>query len=213
MSLTEGSKVLASDFVALKARVKAEMARRCRKGSLAAYATDYTDTPTSGGRILPVHANELIEPLNQINTTGYTTVASGDVVPEFSTLDAKLTAWEATAMTSSTNDCSASCSGLCTTGCYNSCSGCGGACSSGCSSCSGTCTGGCEGCSSCSGTCSGGCSGSCTDACSGCGAMCSSSCSGYCSSTCTGGCYTSCSSCGTACSSSCTNTCTGGSYV
>lgn len=65
MALNSQNQILASDFVSLKARVKAEMNRRRYSGSLTSYAGtayDYTENPTSGGVIKPEHANKLIIP-------------------------------------------------------------------------------------------------------------------------------------------------------
>ena len=71
MGLTQGERALASDFVDLKARVKAEMNRRCRNGSLVAYAGtnyDYTTPLEAGGKINLEHVNKIIEPLNAITS-------------------------------------------------------------------------------------------------------------------------------------------------
>ena len=81
MALTVNNKYLASDFIALKARVKAECARRKYTGSVETYASskyDYTVTPTDGGLVLPEHVNKLITPLNAIASTGLTTKKTGD---------------------------------------------------------------------------------------------------------------------------------------
>lgn len=75
MALNSQNQILASDFVSLKARVKAEMNRRRYSGSLTSYAGtayDYTENPTSGGVIKPEHANKLIIPVNAITPSGYT---------------------------------------------------------------------------------------------------------------------------------------------
>ncbi len=207
MALNSQNQILASDFVSLKARVKAEMNRRCRSGSLTAYAGtayDYSVVPANGVIVKPEHLNKLVVPINAISPSGYTEKAAGDAVPELATLDAKLAAHEAYPMRGSGSDCASGCSGLCSSGCYNSCSGCGGSCSYDCSGCSGTCTGDCEG------TCSGGCSTSCGGACwrdgctSNCTAACRMDCTGSCSGGCSGGCMSNCAKgCTRGCSGSC----------
>lgn len=199
MALNSQNQILASDFVSLKARVKAEMNRRCRSGSLTAYAGtayDYSVVPANGVIVKPEHLNKLVVPINAISPSGYTEKAAGDAVPELATLDAKLAAHEAYPMRGSGSDCASGCSGLCSSGCYNSCSGCGGSCSYDCSGCSGTCTGDCEG------TCSGGCSTSCGGACWRDG--CTSNCTAACRMDCTGGCK---ENCGSICSTNCRTTC------
>lgn len=199
MALNSQNQILASDFVSLKARVKAEMNRRCRSGSLTAYAGtayDYSVVPANGVIVKPEHLNKLVVPINAILPSGYTEKAAGDAVPELATLDAKLAAHEAYPMRGSGSDCASGCSGLCSSGCYNSCSGCGGSCSYDCSGCSGTCTGDCEG------TCSGGCSTSCGGACWRDG--CTSNCTAACRMDCTGGCK---GNCGSICSTNCRTTC------
>lgn len=199
MALNSQNQILASGFVSLKARVKAEMNRRCRSGSLTAYAGaayDYSVVPANGVIVKPEHLNKLVVPINAISPSGYTEKAAGDAVPELATLDAKLAAHEAYPMRGSGSDCASGCSGLCSSGCYNSCSGCGGSCSYDCSGCSGTCTGDCEG------TCSGGCSTSCGGACWRDG--CTSNCTAACRMDCTGGCK---GNCGSICSTNCRTTC------
>ena len=85
MSLASKNVILASDFVSLKARVKAEMNRRCRSGSLTSYAGtnyDYSVTPASNGKILPEHLNKLTTPVNAISDCGIAEKHSGDVIQE-----------------------------------------------------------------------------------------------------------------------------------
>lgn len=192
MALTSNNSIMASDFVSMKARVKAEMNRRKYVGSLTSYAGttyDYTVSPASNGVISIEHANKLIVPINAINSSGYSEKKAGDIINELDTLNIKLTAHEKQALYGAT-DCASSCSGLCRTGCSGTCSGCGGACSY---SCSGTCDGGCD--TTCSGgcdtTCSGGCQGHCGDGCYGCTGACRTNCSG-CSGSCKGTCSRTC---------------------
>ena len=83
MALTTGNKYLASEFNALKARVKAEMERRQYNGPMTTYADtsyDYTVIPAADNLVLIEHMNKLVEPLNAINATGMTTVKTGDPI-------------------------------------------------------------------------------------------------------------------------------------
>ena len=199
MSLASQNIILASDFVSLKARVKAEMNRRCYSGSLTSYAGtsyDYSVTPASNGKILPEHLNKLTTPVNAISNCGISEKQSGDVIPALDDFNTKLSSHEAFPIRGSGTDCASSCSGLCSSGCWNSCSGCGGSCSYDCTGCSGTCSGGCDG------SCSGGCSTSCGGACWRDG--CTSNCTAACRMDCTGGC--------SSCRGKCTGSCQGG-YV
>lgn len=207
MSLASTNAILASDFVSLKTRVKAEMNRRKYVGSLTAYAGttyDYAVTPVSGGIVSAEHINKLVIPVNAIAASGYTAKNSGEAIPELSTFDTKLKAHESQALYGAT-DCASSCSGLCRTACSDTCSGC-----TGCSGC-----GGCD--TTCSGTCSGGCDGGCSGCGSGCNAGCAPTCAGGCwtdgcTSNCTAACRMDCetgcsTSCGTACRRVCGGTC------
>ena len=208
MALNAKNLILASDFVSLKARVKAEMQRRSYYGSLASYAGtayDYTEVPAGDKVIKTEHINKLVTPMNAVNTSGYSTKSAGDIIPELETLNVKLTAYEKTAIYGSVNDCASNCSGLCRTQCSNTCSG----------SCSGTCSG-------CGGSCSYSCSGGCDTGCSGCEG-CGSGCSAGCAPTCAGGCWSDgctsnctaacrmdcsgCSGCGSGCSGGCQGSC------
>lgn len=154
MALTQGSAATASDINALKARVKAEMNRRCQNGSLTAYAGtayNYTTTPAVGGLINVEHINKILTPMNAItNQTSYgTSKAVGDLITAPNILSTNLAVYEKQAMSKgSTSSCSSSCSGLCTTNCYNACTSC-----TSCSGCSG-CSGTCQGCSGCGDGCS-----------------------------------------------------------
>lgn len=194
MALNSKNLILASDFVSLKARVKAEMQRRRYTGSLTSYAGtayDYTETPVVKGTIKTEHINKIVVPINAISPSGYTDKSAGDIIPELETLNTKLQAHEKFPLRGSGTDCASSCSGLCSSGCYNSCSGCGGSCSYDCSGCSGSCTG------DCTGSCSGGCSTSCGTACwrDGCTSHCTAACRMNCTScegSCIGGCATGC---------------------
>lgn len=205
MALTVGNRYLAEEFIALKARVKAEMLRRKYKGTLVSYgssAYDYKVQPTEGGVVLPEHVNKIAIPLNAINDTGISEVASGDVIKTIDALDTFLTKAEGYSVTSSSTDCKSSCSGLCVTGCGTSCKGC-----------SGSCTGNCTGCSGCTDACSGTCGAICSSGCGGaCGAECVGGCRNGCKTNCIETCYTGCKvgckgSCKGTCSTDCTSTC------
>lgn len=210
MALTVGNRYLASEFISLKARVKAEMLRRKYRGTLVSYgssAYDYDVVPTEGGVVLPEHVNKIAIPLNAINNTGISEVASGDVIKAIDALDTFLTTAEGYKVTSSTTDCKSSCSGLCVTGCgsgckgCSGCSGCGNACSSGCGS---ACSNSCEA-DNCDTGCKNTCYNYCLQTCKGeCSTTCSGACSSGCKGTCVGGCLTTCSGCGGTCKGGCT---------
>ena len=181
MSLTVGNQYLASEFIALKARVKAEMQRRQYEGPLTIYGSanyDYSTTPESDDLVLVEHLNKLVEPLNAINTTGISKAQAGDTIHAINALNTFLSNAENYEVDSATTDCKTSCSGLCLSGCGGSCTGCSGTCVGDCKGgCSGGCGGDCKtGCWGCKG-CSGGCSG-----CAGCGSACSKNCSAACRS-------------------------------
>ena len=183
MALTTGNPILASDLVAIKARVKAEMLRRNQVGSLTAYggsSYDYTVTPTAGGKILPEHWNKLITPMNAMVNTGLSTVSSGQKIPPLNTINTLLTQAEGYSITGNTTNCKSSCSGLCVGTCKTVC---GGGCSGGCS---GGCTDSCtDNCTGCTGDCKGGCHKTCkTDCAKGCAWTCNSNCSGGCKADC-----------------------------
>ena len=183
MALTTGNAILASDLVAIKARVKAEMLRRNQVGSLTAYggsSYDYTVTPTAGGKILPEHWNKLITPMNAMVNTGLSTVSSGQKIPPLNTINTLLTQAEGYSITGSSTNCKSSCSGLCVGTCKTVC---GGGCSGGCS---GGCTDSCtDNCTGCTGDCKGGCHKTCKNDCAkGCAWTCNSNCSGGCKADC-----------------------------
>lgn len=191
MSFTVGNPILASELISIKARVKAEMLRRNKVGSLTAYggsAYDYTVTPAAGNPILPEHFNKIITPMNAMVNTGLSTVNSGDPIPALDGLVAQLTAAEGYSLTSNSTNCKSSCSGLCVGTCKT-------ACGTGCSS-------------GCTGTCSGGCADNCADGCSN---ICGGSCSHGCGTSCTKGCANTCNgNCSGGCEDECRGSCTGG---
>ena len=190
MALTSGNAILASELVAIKARVKAEMLRRNQVGSLTAYggsSYDYTVTPTAGGKILPEHWNKIITPMNAMVNTGLSTVSSGQKIPPLNTINTLLTQAEGYSITGSTTNCKSSCSGLCVGTCKSTCG------------------------SGCSGNCSGGCSDACTDVCTGCTGNCKGGCSKTCKTDCALQCGNSCKdSCIVGCSYGCRGTCQSG---
>lgn len=192
MGVNVGDVISASDFISLKARVKAECERRAYNGSVSSYATsayDYTVTPTSGALPLPEHFNKIIVPMNAIVDTGRTTTQSGFLVWQLKNISDSLTTLESIEATAASSGCKASCTGLC----------------------QGTCTTGCTGCT-------GDCGGSCVSACSnGCGSGCAHSCTGSCDTTCTGYCEESCaknceSNCTGGCMVGCKGSCVGASF-
>ena len=190
MAFTVGNPILASELIAIKARVKAEMQRRDRVGSLAEYGGsdyDYTVTPVAGNPILPEHFNKLIIPMNKMVDTGLSEVVSGDPIPALENLVTLLTKAEKYAITGTETNCKASCSGLCVGTCQTVCG----------SACSGTCHGGC----------SGGCEADCKDDCyTGCKTTCKGGCSTVCARECGGSCKDSCTS---GCAYGCRGTCSG----
>jgi len=195
--------VSADRFNELKARVKAECARRAYADSVASYGGtdyDYTTTPASGTLIKQEHRDKIAIPLNAISedmipiASGLPVVLDEDLL----SMEAFITVLEQRSPTDSEGtDCSGGCAGMCygcQGTCYNNCSGCGNSCSNNCSGgCKGGCTSDCGGCGgSCDASCEGGCLYSCYDICSGCGGACSNDCKG------------SCAGCGATCASSST---------
>lgn len=167
MAIAQNDKVLASDYIALKAKVVAELKRR---------GISYTDTNVStGAKTLIAQANNLINPTNTINGTVVIPVSQGQKLSasNLSTLDSKITEYSQNTL----GGCGSGCMGLCTDACSNACSvGCG-------NNCTGTCTNNCQGCGTycthgCTdGNCFGGCSNSCAMAC---GSRCSGTCTAFC---------------------------------
>ena len=217
MALAVGNEILASDFVALKARIKAECARRQYNGSVASYAGtdyDYTVLPADGNVPLPEHFNKIIEPLNAIIDTGRQKTRGGYLVRALNDIDSELTTLEAIPVDAASSGCKASCTGLCqgtcSAGCKNTCAGeCKGTCEGSCVAvCAESCRYGCEG--GCLDSCTGSCSGGCGDSCTG---GCGDSCLDTCKNGCTGSCKRECAnSCATTCFADCTNGCQDSCY-
>lgn len=162
MALSEGNVILASDFVAIKARVKAECARRKYNGSVESYAGstyDYTVIPTDGNVPLPEHFNKIIVPMNAMVDTGRSQTRDGYLVRAINDIDSALTTLESIDDTAADSGCNASCTGLCQGTCTTGCSGCTAACKN---SCSGSCGSDCS--TRCAVTCTAVCKGSCKGA-------------------------------------------------
>src|SRR5574344_2197460 len=74
-----------SEFIALKAQIKAEMLRRNSYGSLAAYGGsdyDFTNTPTSGNPIYTEQGQKIVDLALLIkDIDGMANVKKGDVIP------------------------------------------------------------------------------------------------------------------------------------
>lgn len=170
MSWLKGDKVTAEDFVTLKEKVKAELARRQWTGSVKEYATDYTDIPQQKGKIKKSHITEIVNTLNKINNVNYNLTepikiqslsAINDLVEKWSKIDKGVSSLSATG-------CKSSCTGLCLSLCH---------------SCSGTCS------TTCASSCYvNNCTNGCTNACTGCTNACQSGCSNNCSGSSVAGC-------------------------
>lgn len=206
--------IYAADLIELKSRVKSEMQRRCKNGSISSYGDsswDYEEIPQKDNPVKEEHYAKIRTPISKISEENLPPQEVKSM-PSLTSLDARLEINRSQSGKSSTSHgCNASCTGLCYNSCNSctgctGCSGCGGC--GGCSGCSGTCSGsctdsceGCTGCSTgclgCTGTCQGHCT-SCTGGCKGCTGSCTGSCSG-CGDQCTG--CTGCSGCGGSCSS------------
>lgn len=192
MALNSGDVFSATDFINLKARVKAECARRKYNGSVASYATatyDYTVVPSANTVPLPEHFNKIITPMNAMVNTGRSTVSSGSLVAQLASISSALSTLEAKDVTASNAGCKASCTGLCQGTCASACTtGCTGACKG---TCKGTCTGGCG--SNCAGTCWAACFVNCDTYCTDtCDSVCAFSCTADCAGGCKGGCLSGC---------------------
>ena len=145
----------AEELIALKAKVKAEMQRRCYYGSLTKFAGsayDFTETPVKGGKIRAEQGLKVIEPLLQICDKGYLNIdraVKGGKIPN--AFDTELSTWVDTLakeeITGDSTSCRGACTGLCMGTCSTTCTGCS-------STCTGTCGGNCS--KSCGGSCTGG---------------------------------------------------------
>ena len=187
MGINIGDVITASDFIALKARVKAECERRKYNGSVESYAGseyDYTVAPQAGNVPLPEHFNKIIVPMNAMVDTGRTATQNGFLVRQLKDISDSLTTLESIKFTAESSGCKASCTGLCQGTCTTECSGCTGSCSGGCG---GRCTGSCK--NSCDQTCTYSCYDNCDSGCYGeCATGCDSTCLGGCKGACRGSC-------------------------
>lgn len=188
MSIGLHNPILAQDFISIKARVKAECARRKYNGSVESYSTssyDYTVQPTERGIPTPEHFNKIIIPMNAMVDTGFNQTQKGYLERDFSSVVSKLATLESIEIDAAVSGCKSSCTGLCQGTCTGTCTGgCTGNCTG---NCGGNCTSGCT--SNCGGNCAGGCTGGCGNACNrACSIGCSGSCSGGCSKLCQGSC-------------------------
>ena len=142
------------------------MTRRCRNGSLTAYAGsqyDFTETPTTGKPIKAEHGQKTAGLLQNIKDYGFSGIREGAKIPDGfnnANLVAILNELEAEPMRyQGKSSCNSACSGLCTSNCWDSCTSC-----TGCSGC-----GGCDGCSAhCASYCGGSCESGCYEGCYGC---------------------------------------------
>lgn len=191
------SVVKADRFTALKAKVKAEMLRRNKSGSVAAYGGseyDYAQPPAQGGVVRSEHREKVITPMRAVNSD-LVGEAQGAAIgeEELADLETRVDVWAARTITDqSGSDCKSGCTGTCYTGCVTGCSGCGSGCSGGCTGCGSGCP---TGCSSCGGSCGLGCEytciGDCTTGCGGCANYCSTGCTGTCMTYCGQNCLNS----------------------
>jgi hypothetical protein len=182
------AQMTAAQVIDLKAKIKAEMARRKYYGSLSTnggynyavkdsavnYASstyDFTTTPSSGNAVLAEHGQKTVDLLLKIKDYGdLKKVVQNDPIPN--SFDAALITYVNNLAKESITGSSSSCRGACTGLCV------------------GTCASGCSGCSSTNGS-----SDSIGSYCSGCAATCGSGCTTGCGSGCTSGCTGQCSGC------------------
>ena len=184
MSLAVGNSILATDFINLKARIKAECNRRNLVGSVSKYASssyDYTVIPTAGNAPLPEHYNKITTPFGAITGQSFIVAKSGNNVPSLNSISNELASLEKKGVRASDSGCASSCTGLCQGTCSGNCTG----------SCSGSCKSSCG--NNCTGSCSSSCGTSCQQACSSCSSSCGTSCNKACSVGCSGGCSSGCS--------------------
>lgn len=204
----------ASQIVALKAAVKAEMLRRKYTGSVTAYGSseyDFTTPPVTGTQVLTEHGVKIINPILAIkDVPGLEPAIEGDPIPEsfnYNNLNTIIQNLAKEPVYGGTSTCKASCTGLCKGGCDSTCAGC-----SGCTSCWDNCWAACTNdcLNSCWSSCADSCSSSCGSACSvNCSGGCATGCTAICGGACVGGCFNTCTGCGSGCTNNCSSTCTG----
>ena len=132
----------ASEITALKAKIKAECARRNGYGSLTSYAAsnyDFSVAPTDGQVMLEEHGKKTIDILLAVKDVGdLHFVKKDEIVPASFTTDlsAYVDKLATEPSTSTTSSCRGACTGLCLGTCHSACDGCSSTCN-GCSSCTG----------------------------------------------------------------------------
>ncbi len=126
-----GGGITPAQIIDIKRRIKAEMARRCRNGSLAAYADtqyDFTEAPQSGKPIKAEHGQKTAGLLQEIRDYGFSGIHSGGEIPvgfNNANLTKILTELEQEPMAQNgKSSCNSACTGLCVGGCWNSCTSC-----------------------------------------------------------------------------------------
>lgn len=163
MAETTLRRLLTTDAINLKAKVKAEMKRRKYSGSVASYggtAYDFTTTPTNNSAVKGEHLKKNLEPMQAVNGSGLPTYPGKLTRAGQEAMEAKIDAWETrSASDRSGTDCASGCTGMCYTGCESGCYGCGSGCADDCD--------GCDGCSGCGSGCADSCSGDCDAGCKG----------------------------------------------
>lgn len=211
-----GKSATAADIVALKKKLRDDVARRAYTGAINNQADSYnfTTTPASGGSILIDHQNKIANQMKLINDSYVTAASQGNTI-SLSTAATYINTWAGyTFGQGNATGCKSSCTGMCNTTCSSSCArGCSSGCSSG-SACSGSCLTTCAlGCAStCSTECDqANCKGTCVKACQDtCNSVCSYT--SACKHTCTRDCSVTCSDvCDrNNCKNGCLGSCTGG---
>lgn len=156
-----GVKMTADQFNTIKAKVKAEMNRRCLAGldqtttpidfgSLRQFGSDNYDfpvVPAKGEPILAEQGEKVINLLYEIeDQQDVPFVATGVPLPEsVDTLESYVDALKLESIEGNSSSCRGACSGLCFGSCINGCNGCSGQCNTGCQGCTATCGTGCAG--------------------------------------------------------------------
>jgi hypothetical protein len=123
----------AEQVIELKAKLKAELARRSGLGSVAEFASDeydFTEVPQAGRAITADQGKKIIDLLLQIcDYKDLRYVVKGDTLPE--AFDAelldlvdKLSKEQITGDSTEVSSCNGLCTGLCVGSCINTCNGC-----------------------------------------------------------------------------------------
>ena len=157
MSLNKDNYILSSDIKDFKTRVKNEMARRKYNDSLAALATNFTDSAEKDEYAKTSHFTQTVGYINLIKATNI----SSDKIYSVASASTSLNTYASHPINWSSTDCTnSSCRGLC----YGACGGgCGTACQGACSD---ECHTNCVSCEiGCSSSCGVSCAPSCSDIC------------------------------------------------